>query len=334
MMDLIVNGVAARCGSMGTRRYYSAVMQHLGWPSRVEETPVPGWPALRRPYELTRRGRRDAIFWSPAQRGPLRAHHHVITVLDCISLEYSYRGDWRVPAYRALFNQILDGAQAVVTISRATRDSLFRNYRVEPRKVTVIALGTDSPAEPDPGEVAVMKDVEAPPFVLMVTNGLPHKNTMEACRALVASQAASRNVSLVVAGSTEPGALELCRSAGISVEAHPFVDDAQLSRLYRTCQFLFSPSLDEGYNLPVAEAIVRGANVLCSDIAVHREFFEGKARMFDPSRVEAMTDALDRAFDLPGRWFRSETGSRQRTFVDVAADYRSFFESISAEGGR
>ena len=332
-MDLIVNGLPVAYGSMGTRRYYHGVMKHLGWKGCLEVSPVPRWSALRRIHELTRRGRSDAIFWSPAQRGPLRAHHHVVTVLDCINLEYAHRDDWRLAAYRRVFQAILDGAEAVATISRATMDSLHRHYRVDPARATVIPSGCDLPD----GERVGCGAEEPPagrPFVLMVTNAMFHKNTLEACRALARSRAGRRGVDLVLVGSAAPGALEACRAAGIQVHQHRLVDDALLSRLYRSCQFLLAPSLQEGYDLPVAEALLRGANVLCSDIQVHREYFEGRCRMFDPTRLEAIVEALDGALDAPGRWFGPDAGTRTRSFAEVAADYRAIFERIAGAQGR
>jgi glycosyltransferase involved in cell wall biosynthesis len=332
-MDLIVNGLPVAHGSRGTRRYYSSIMKHLNWPSRVEVSPVPRLSFLRRAHELAIRGRPDAIFWSPAQRGPLRAHHHVVTVLDCINVEFMHRGDWRLPAYRALFTQILAGAEAVVTISRATRDTLLRLYTVDEAKVAVISSGCDLPGPAEMEEPVPRASSAEKPFVLMVTNSLAHKNTLEACRALATSRAASWGVGLTIVGSAAPGAVEACRSVGVEVTVHTYVDDALLSRLYRSALFLFSPSLQEGYNLPVAEAVLRGGNVLCSDIPVHREYFEGKARMFDPTRREAMTAAIDEALDQAGRWFPASAGERPRTFEHVAADYRALFQRISREHG-
>jgi glycosyltransferase involved in cell wall biosynthesis len=332
MMDLIVNGIPVAHGSRGTRRYHAAVMKHLAWPGRVELTRVPRWPVLRRAHELALRGRPDAILWSPAQRGPLHAHHHVMTVLDCINVEFMHRGDWRLPAYRLLFNRILDGTEAVVAISHATRDTLLRLYRIDPAKVTVISSGCDRP-DPAEEEAASSGHAHGKPFVLMVTNALAHKNTLEGCRAFAASRAASRGVALTIVGSTAPGALEACRSAGVEVDLHPYVDDALLQRLYRRCLFLFGPSLQEGFDLPVAEALLRGANVLCSDIPVHHEYFDGSARMFDPTRRDAMIAALDQALDDPGRWFAPDSGRPIRTFAEVAADYRAAFGRIATEGG-
>ena len=142
-MDLIVNGTALRRTSLGGRRYCHGVLQALAWDTPVEVTRPPRWTKLERIDELLSRGRSDAIFWSPNQRGPLFARNHVVTVLDCINVEYIYRHDWRLPLYRALFNSVLDHATAVVAMSKATLDAILRNYQIDPGKLHVIAGQVD-----------------------------------------------------------------------------------------------------------------------------------------------------------------------------------------------
>jgi glycosyltransferase involved in cell wall biosynthesis len=310
------------------RRLYAHIVAHLDWPTPIEMTRDASSGALARLQELLRVGRKDAIFWSPTHRGPLHAHHHVVSVHDCINIEYVYRHDWRLPAYRRLFNAVLRRAEAIVALSHATRDAILQNYAVDAAKIEVIPAGFDAPAKLTPGPPA---DGSTPgaPFVLMVTNGLPHKNTERACTAFLASSAVKLGLGLRVVGSVAPAALALLSRGGARLEIHASVDDATLTEWYRDCAFLFSATLAEGYNLPVAEAIASGANVLCSDIPVHREFFEPYAEFFDPTRTEDMVAAIDTAIARRGRWHRFDPRAPHRTFRDMAADYRRLFERIS-----
>ena len=81
-MDLIVNDPAARLSSRGVQRYLASVMRELSWDGRVERLALVHGRTIERARELLRRGREDAILWTPCQRGPLRAHNHVVTVHD------------------------------------------------------------------------------------------------------------------------------------------------------------------------------------------------------------------------------------------------------------
>jgi glycosyltransferase involved in cell wall biosynthesis len=328
-MDLIINSTAALRSSLGVRRLFSGIMRYLAWPSDVRFTRAPGIRTLERMTELLQPGRKDAIFWSPSHRGPLYARHHVVSVHDCINVEYVYRDDWRLPAFRRLFNIVLARAEAIVALSYSTRDAILRNYRVDDSKIVVIPAGFDVPSQPVDKLSAVKQDMGRP-FVLMVTNSLAHKNTESACRAFANSRCAERGIALRVVGSLATGASLLCSQRGVDLELRGHVDDSTLLEWYRTCEFLFSPTLAEGYNLPIAEAIAAGANVLCSNIAVHREFFNGQVTFFDATSSDCMVEALNLACDRTGRWRPLLDLSKSRSFRDVAAEYRALFERIAA----
>lgn len=327
-MKLIINGSAVLRSSRGVRRYYDNIIPHLNWPGGISMSAVYNSGAVSRVRELAHRGQYDAVFWSPAQRGPLFAKNHVVTVHDCINVEYTYRNDWRLPALRLATQQLLSNAERVVAISNATRDALVRNYRIRDSALVVIQSSCDvniaATELAAPPHIATL-----PPFVLLVTNSLPHKNTVRACQALVQSRARLAGVELRVVGSLPLEALEICHRGGLTVHTPPSVSDAALWDWYRACTFLLAPSLDEGHDLPVAEALALGANVLCSDIPAHREFYDGLVAYFDPMDTDAMTDAIDQALERQGRWFQSNLPTR--SFSDVANDYKQLFSGICAK---
>jgi len=326
-MDLIINGTAIRRSSLGARRYYEGVMRHLHWPGGVSETPLASKRWLERPNELLARGRHDAIFWSPSHRGSLLAHNHIVTVLDCINIEYVYRNDWRLPLLRGTFGLLLANARAVVTISHATRDAVLKHFPIDPAKVVAIPGPVDFEIEMAVPELTVA----APDTVLMITNRLPHKNTLRAARALAASSAARRGVVLRVIGALDPDGLAACEKAGVVVEQHSGVPDSVLRQWLRQALFLFSPSLQEGLNLPIAESLSCNGNVLCSDIPVHREFYEDAVLYFDPLSEVAMTNALDAAFARARPWNLPPPVHPRRTFADVAREYRKLFQQVAEQ---
>lgn len=326
-MDLVVNGPAIAASSRGVRRYCQAVLQHLAWPGKIETVPAGRWPALERPVELLRRGRPDAIFWTPCQRGPFHAHHHVVTVHDCINVEYTYAKDWRLPVFRRLSQTVLGGAECVVAISHATKAALLRNYRLDEARIVVIP-SSDEVFSIGAAPTAAVSD-EA--FVLMVTNRLPHKNGLAACTAFGRSAAARSGWTLRVVGSLPDDALQACRQAGVDVQVRHDVRDDQLATWYRDARFLLSPSLSEGHNLTIAEALAAGGRVLCSDIAAHREFYDGRVRFFDPLRCDAIADAIDHAVAEPPSWFPVGIAALQRPLALVAGQYRELFLRLSGD---
>ena len=71
-----------------------------------------------------------------------------------------------------------------------------------------------------------------------------------------------------------------------------FVGDADLVDLYRAAAAFVSASRDEGFNMPVLEAMASAVPTLCSDIPVHRELFEGAAAFFPADDEVALAGQL------------------------------------------
>jgi glycosyltransferase involved in cell wall biosynthesis len=227
---------------------------------------------------------------------------------------------------RSFMNVTLAGATCVIAISNATRDAILNNFEVDERKVVAIPGPIDFGATPFPP--VGTKAISEKPFILMITNALPHKNTARALSAISASLASREGVALKIVGSADPLAIEQCQRQGVEVQVHRGVSDEVLNGWLAHALFLFSPSLQEGLNLPVAEALSAGTRVVCSDIPVHREFYRGRASMCDPLRVEAMVDAINTA--IRGAWPEQDASLSPRpSFADVAAGYRKIFTRIS-----
>ena len=75
------------------------------------------------------------------------------------------------------------------------------------------------------------------------------------------------------------------------------VDDAELRTLYASTDVLVAPSLMEGFDLPVAEALAAGCAVVASDIPVHREVFGDDAVLVPAGDAGALVTALATAAD-------------------------------------
>lgn len=329
-MKLIINHTAVERTSLGGRRYFDGIMNALGWPGIVERTRLPRWSKLERPSELLQRGGRDAVFWSPSQRGPLFARNHVVTVLDCINVEYTYRGDWRLPLLRKMSEAVLRNAAAVVAISHATRGAVLRNYDVDPAKVIVIPGPVDIRTNASTEPTLIIAVPASPRFVLMITNALPHKNTARAARAFAASEAATRGIALRVVGSIDPDGVAACRNAGVNVDLRRGVSDTELSDWLASAEFLLSPSLDEGLNLPIAEALAHGGRILCSDIPVHREFYDHQVSFFDPFSFDGMISALNEGMARERGAWPSRATPAGPSFEDVASQYRALFVRLAS----
>ena len=75
------------------------------------------------------------------------------------------------------------------------------------------------------------------------------------------------------------------------------IDDAFLPALFAAADAVVSPSKDEGFDLPLLEALACGGAVVASDIAVHREHFEPAVVLFESGKAEALAGGIRQILD-------------------------------------
>lgn len=81
-----------------------------------------------------------------------------------------------------------------------------------------------------------------------------------------------------------PAGFRLLRAEGLS--------DHAMARLTRAAIAVLAPSLEEGFDYPVHEALACGIPVIASDIAAHREYVAGFAELLDARDAAGWASAL------------------------------------------
>lgn len=79
------------------------------------------------------------------------------------------------------------------------------------------------------------------------------------------------------------------------------VSEAELQWCYMRCEAVVSPSTVEGFGLPIAEALLAGCRVICSDIPAFREVGDGECRFvaLEKSAEETLAAAIVAALHEP-----------------------------------
>jgi glycosyltransferase involved in cell wall biosynthesis len=248
------------------------------------------------------------VLHSLASTGPLRGRTpRIVTVHDLTYLKHPEAHFGR----RALGLRLLVPAAAhrstrVMVPSRSTRDDVVRHLRLSPSKIDVVpyAMG-HPPAAPSRQRERVRAELGAGerPILLTVSAKRPHKNLMRLLAAL-ARIPAQRRPLLVLPGYSTPHEEELRARAAQLGLAHDvrflgWVSDEELEDLYRAAQCFVFPSLNEGFGLPVLEAMARGIPVATSHRSSLAEVVGDAALTFDPEDEVSMAGAIERLLSEP-----------------------------------
>ena len=78
-----------------------------------------------------------------------------------------------------------------------------------------------------------------------------------------------------------------------------YVTDEERQRLYRSASMLVVPSLDEGFGMPVVEAMTIGVPVVAANRGALPEVSGDAAQLVDPLDDEEMAEAMRRILEDP-----------------------------------
>lgn len=267
-------------------------------------------------YRWDRRARQDASWLRRHLTGaalyhapnlfcpPMLPCRTVISVMDLFPWRRLRVSPWRThlrsKAHYLFTFWALRRADAVIAISEATRRQIKESLPGVERKTKVIHLASRFPRSSS----IRSHSASAPYRILLIGGAEPQKN---ADRALNALAQAYRSVPLLIRWiGAAPRNLDLqLKNLGLSdvLEQPGFISAEHLENLYSTwADLLLFPSLDEGFGLPILEAMQMGVPVAASDIAVFREIGADAFEPFDPCSISSMAEAILRILSDPERW--------------------------------
>ena len=262
----------------------------------------------------------------------------VVTILDVIWLHHPETAGKRFHAVMRTLTPLLGRtSDRIIAISEAARDDIAATLGLDPRKFDVTPLGirTPSTSEDHSGreELCLRLGLGPEPVLLCVAAKRAHKNLHGLIRALALLP--EPRPQLVLPGSSNDYELELsalARELGVesSLRLPGWISDSDLEVLYGMADCFVLPTFQEGFGLPVLEAMARGAPVACSDIPVLREVVGDAAILFDPHDPNSIAAAITRVTNE--RELASELVRRghercglftwQRTAATTLASYR------------
>jgi len=218
------------------------------------------------------------IFHALNQRVDAPARRTVSTFHDLFVMT----GDYSSPEFRVRFTQQARDAAArsdlIIAVSRFTASQIESLLAVEPSRIRVVHHGVRPP----------LVSEKKGNIVLCVGAIQRRKNIARLVKAFECLPASWR---LALAGAPDGyGASEELRAVDESpararIDVLGYVSPVQLDSLYRRASIFAFPSLDEGFGMPILEAMAHGVPVITSNCSAMPEVAGDAALLVDPMNI-------------------------------------------------
>jgi glycosyltransferase involved in cell wall biosynthesis len=232
--------------------------------------------------------RSRAFFHGLNQRLPgMRFRKTVSTFHDLFVLT----GDYSTPEFRRRFaelaRQAATASDAIIAVSAFTARQVEQLLGVERARIHVVHHGAN--------RMRPQRPMARENVILNVGAIQKRKNI---ARLVDAFERTPGGWKLVLAGSAGYGAGEILARIESSprradIQALGYVSPGELADWYARARIFAFPSLDEGFGMPVLEAMAAGIPVVAANRAALPEVCGDAALLVDPEDVDAIHAALD-----------------------------------------
>lgn len=320
--------------------HFKKVLAHYTWYSLAEQIFFP-WRLYREDLNLVHFPHFNVpIFY----RRPFVMTLHDLILLRYPTVRNSTRGALiymlKFLAYRFVIATAIRRAKRIITVSRFTQKDIQEHYPEAAEKIVVTYEAADPYCQYFSEEQAkrtlerlcvlragdqglVLHDIIRP-YLLYVGNAYPHKNL----EFLLSVAEKMPEQLFVLVGKEDYFYARLkqtTKQRGLqNVIFTGYLDDRELSILYRYATLYVFPSLYEGFGLPPLEAMARGLPVLASERGSLPEILGEAAVYFDPEDSASLQGRISQILVQPEK--REEM--RRLGYRQVA---RYSFETMARE---
>lgn len=196
-------------------------------------------------------------------------------------------------------------AEGLTAISEYTRDDMVEYYGIPKDEITVTPLGCDQklfkPEDPSKAAatLAAMPNGISTPFIAYAARiEHPAKNHMDLVKAFeILKREHEVPHELLCPGKRWPGSeplYDVIYKSPYKDSMHfpGLVSPDYIAAMFQAADVAVSPSLYEGFGLPVVEAMACGAPIVVSDIKIFAEVAGDAALKFTPGKPEQLAEQL------------------------------------------
>lgn len=194
--------------------------------------------------------------------------------------------------YKRVFKHAIYKSSNILVPSQHVKDQLIDGWKINSQKITV------TPEAVDDGLLAKGKELQdgvKRSYIFFVGNAHPHKNVEGLINAFLILRKKYPFLQLVLAGKDSYFWKKILDKYPIKDIIYTgFISDPQLVTLYREAQVYVEPSFEEGFGIPILEAMASGCPVISSNVGALTEVGGDACVYFNPNDMGDMGDKIDR----------------------------------------
>lgn len=212
------------------------------------------------------------------------------------------RGLWRL--YHLSYQPqrwLLNRADAVATVSKTTK-GLIHEHKLTKKPVTVLYNAPDKINVVQPRLFPETKDL------LYIGSFMPYKNVEILARGTALLPCYRLHLLSKITSSRKSQLEALAQNTGAELVFHEGVSDQKYKELLSSAFALVSASKDEGFGIPLVEAMQLGTPVIVSKLDIFAEVAGNAGTYFNPETPESFAQAV-KSLEDQGTWLTNSKNS-------------------------
>lgn len=229
----------------------------------------------------------------------------VLTVHDLTMAKFpSHKGQKQAQRHTNMLRKACQHADAIISISQATKNDIVEYFHIAPKKIQTIPLGCSKIFKKilDKRKISqyLKKFQISDPYILFVGTIEPRKNVENIIKAFeeISKNEIGSDYTLVLAGKIGWNSEKILKTYNKSeikdrIKFIHGATDEDLLYLYNGATLFCFPSIYEGFGLPVLEAQKCGVPVVTSDVSSLPEVAGNAALYVDPGNYKDIADKIN-----------------------------------------
>lgn len=202
--------------------------------------------------------------------------------------------------YKTIFNKAVKNSSQILVPSNYVKDLLVDKWNVNQKRISVTYEGVDDKILSIVQKMSQQKISQIqekfkikPPYIFYVGNAHPHKNVEGLIKAFLEIRKNYQYLQLVLSGHDHYFWQRIKKEfQHKDIIYTGFITDDELVALYKAAQTFAMPSFEEGFGIPLLEAMACNCPVVSSNAASLPEIGDNAALYFDPKSSDAMTEKI------------------------------------------